>query len=85
MIQLIWPNGEMSSGRTWVDAEDAVRASQWTSYASQEDFRDEMRKRATVWCGTIVPYTDESEAFLRSLGDVNMFMIVDDTEEEEDE
>jgi len=78
MIELLWPNGEVSSGETWRDVEDSVRSSQWSPYKTRAEFRREMRRRALVWSGQTVRTGRTSESFIKALGAVNMFMIVED-------
>lgn len=81
MIELIWPNGEITTGKTWREAEEAARAAQWSPYKTRSEFRREMRRRAEVWSGERVKTGGSSEAFMRGLGEVNMFMIVEEDEE----
>lgn len=51
MLNLIWPDGTIVTGRTFAELEDALRASQWTAYKTRREFRQELRRRAAVWSG----------------------------------
>ena len=75
MIQIIWPNGELTTGKTFAEVERAIRATQWQTYATRRDFREELAARAKVWSGIIVPIRKSSEDFIRSLHKANMFMM----------
>lgn len=51
MLNLIWPDGTIVTGRTFAELEDALRASQWHTYKTRREFRQELRKRAAIWSG----------------------------------
>ncbi len=80
MITLLWPDGSMTTGKTWTELESAVRAAQWQPYKSRREFRQDMRRRAHLWSGK--PVTAKlgrsSKAFLTSLADAGLMMIVVD-------
>ena len=78
MITLLWPNASVTTGETWRDVEDAVRSSQWSPYKTRHEFREEMRRRAYVWSGAKVGLKVTSEGFMRSLGDAEMFIIIEE-------
>lgn len=78
LITLLWPNGEITTGHTWREIEDAVRAAQWQMYPTRLDFRDEMVMRAEVWSGIMVKHGKTSEEFINNLSDAHMFMIVEE-------
>lgn len=48
---LIWPDGSITTGDTWREVEDALRSSQWCTYATRRAFRRAMKHRAEVWSG----------------------------------
>jgi hypothetical protein len=50
-INLIFPDGTITTGRTYREVEDALRAAQWNAYGSRREFRREMRRRADLWSG----------------------------------
>lgn len=78
MIELIFPDGEVVTGTTFRETENALRASQWNSYPSRRAFRREMRRRAILWSGkrTVMFFpVRTSKLFLRSLAKVGMFRI----------
>lgn len=50
-VSLIWPDGSIVTGRSFAEVEEALRASQWTTYPSRRAFRREMRRRAELWTG----------------------------------
>lgn len=76
-IELIWPDGGITTGATWREVEDAVRAAQWRPFKTRREFRREMRRRALEWSGEMPvsgpPWT--SKAFIQSLADRGLFMI----------
>ena len=80
LITLIWTDGTMTTGKSWRELEDAVRASQWQPFKSRKEFRREMRRRAALWSGDYPPATRSSKAFIQSLADAGLFMIVTDDE-----
>ena len=51
MLNLIFPDGSIVTGRTFADLEDALRASQWHDFKTRREFRQEMRRRAELWSG----------------------------------
>ena len=51
VINLIWPDGTIISGRSFAEVEEALRASQWHTFGSRREFRQEMRRRAEIWSG----------------------------------
>lgn len=51
MLNLIFTDGSLVTGRTYAELEDALRASQWHEYKSRREFRSEMRHRAALWTG----------------------------------
>jgi hypothetical protein len=72
---VLWPNGEVVTGASYEELEDAVRATQWSTYDSREEFRNEMLTRAKVWSGKVVLNVKTSEELILGLRDVNMFML----------
>jgi hypothetical protein len=77
-VSLIWPDGSIVSGRSYAEVEDALRASQWTTYPSRRAFRREMRKRAVLWTGRRLskPISwQTSKSFIHSLVDSGMCML----------
>jgi hypothetical protein len=78
-IELLWPDGTLTTGRSWREVEDAVRAQQWHTFRNRRAFRAEMRRRAEVWSGHGLPPLSReanSRAFLRQLADAEMFQLV---------
>lgn len=82
MLNLIFPDGTIVTGKTYAELETALRAGQWRTYASRREFRQEMRKRAALWSGRRhkpVLY-QTSKAFIYSLLDAEMcFLEINDT------
>jgi hypothetical protein len=76
MIHLTFPDGTIVSGATYRDAEDTLRATQWSTYTSRREFRREMRHRATLW-GSKVSFrlVPTSKLFLHSLADAGVLRI----------
>jgi hypothetical protein len=75
-IELLWPDGTVTTGATWTEVEDAVRAAQWRPFKSRREFRREMRRRALVWSGEKPKAARGTpRQFLQSLADAGMFMI----------
>jgi hypothetical protein len=77
-IELLWPDGTLTTGASWREVEDAVRAQQWHTFRTRRAFRAEMRRRAEIWSGRSVAPGREasSRAFLRQLADAEMFQLV---------
>lgn len=79
MITLLWPDGKITTGATWEDVEDAVRAAQWHTFKTRREFRREMRRRAEVWSGEKPRRgARTSEAFMRSIGELGLFMVMEE-------
>lgn len=78
MIIVIWTDGSRTTGDTWEEVEEAIRASQWVPYKSRRAFRQDMRHRAKVWGGTAPPALGRvtSEKFLRALEAAGLCRIV---------
>jgi hypothetical protein len=76
-IELIWPDGSITTGDTFAEVEAAVRASQWHTYERRRDFRRELRRRAEVYTGQRVPPRPPftAKAFLESLAAVDFFVL----------
>lgn len=84
MLNLIWPDGTIVTATTYLELEDALRASQWQPFKSRREFRREMRRRAAVWTGRPpkpVLY-QTSKAFIYQLVNSGMCML-EVTEEEQ--
>lgn len=78
MISIRWHDGKMMSGKSWAEVEEAVRASQWETFETRADFRDEMRHRAEVWTGAPFNAGGTPEEFLRALAAAGMCIIKSD-------
>jgi len=81
-VSLIWPDGSIVSGRSFAEVEEALRASQWTTYPSRRAFRREMRKRAELWTGRRVSKPvawQTSKAFIMLLVNAGMCMVEEST------
>ncbi len=74
-IELIWPDGSVTTGSSWPEVEAMIRAEQWRTYPTRRAFRRALRKRAKVWSGRRPGLRVGSERFLRSLADAEMFRI----------
>lgn len=76
-INLLFPDGTLVQGATYRDAENNLRAIQWTVFSSRRKFRREMRQRAILWAGPGVklPQPCGSQVFLDSLAGAGMFRI----------
>lgn len=77
MITLLWPDGAITTGATYREVEDAIRAEQWSPYGTRFTFRRAMAKRAGIWSATRVGVLGSSRRFINSLADAEMFMIVE--------
>ena len=77
-ITVMWDDGEMTTGDTWREVEDNIRASQWHTFASREDFRTEMRYRCYSWSGEFPNAANSSKEFINSLAELGMFLVVVD-------
>lgn len=78
MINLIFPDGSIVSGASFREVEDALRATQWHSFATRRAFRREMRRRARLWSDARfskpIPY-QTSKQFIYSLANSGMLMV----------
>jgi hypothetical protein len=75
-ITLHWYDGGITTGATWREIEDNIRASQWFPFDSRHEFRDEMRARAIVWSGTHLPsMSHNSEKFVRDLESAQFYSV----------
>jgi hypothetical protein len=76
-IELLWPDGGITTGSSWARVEAAMRAAQPRTYKSRREFRAAMRHRARVWSGRRQkPYPPwNSEAFVKSLAASEMFLL----------
>ena len=79
-ITVIWGNGDITTGDTWREVEDNIRASQWDTYGSREEFRTEMRHRAYMWSGKFPYFAETSKGFVKSLAELGLFLVVEDDE-----
>lgn len=67
-ITLTWYDGSRTTGASWHEAEEAVRAAQWVEYPTRVAFRQDLRHRCKVWSGVRPNMTHaSSENFLRAL------------------
>lgn len=78
LLNLIFPDGSIVSGKTYAELEEALRASQWHTFKTRREFRREMRARAAVWDGAryrkpIIYQTPR--AFIYHLVDSGMCML----------
>ena len=87
-ITLVWEHQGITSGSSWREVENAVRAEQLFPYATRREFRDDMRHRAKVWTGVkpkrisrSLPKEESSRLFLRSLADAGLFAIFTNDDE----
>lgn len=74
-VNLIWPDGSITRGESYREAEDALRATQWREFRTRREFRADMRHRALVWSGVRLPRRRTSRGFIRSLADAGLCMI----------
>lgn len=76
MIHLTLSDGTAVHGDTYREAEDTLRATQWSTYPSRRAFRREMRRRAILWGGkrTFVP-VPTSRLFLEQLARAGVLRI----------
>jgi hypothetical protein len=75
-ITLLWPDGAITTGTSWSEVEDAVRAEQPSPYKTRREFRAEMRKRAALWSGSYpVAAIGTSRRFLLGLAKEGMFSV----------
>lgn len=79
MIELIWPDGKLTSGKTFEEVEEALRAEQWHSYETQEAFREDMRKRAYAWCGHEPTHGHTAQEFIEALAGCDLFVMLERT------
>lgn len=83
MLSLLWPDGSLTTARTFRELEDAVRAGQWEEYPTRRAFRAEMRRRANLWTGRSgkpIGY-QTSKQFIYSLVHAEMCMLIIENQE----
>jgi len=51
VLNLIFPDGSIVTGRTFAELEEALRATQWRPYKTRREFRRDLRRRAANWSG----------------------------------
>ncbi len=67
MIVIRWDNDERDVGSTWQEVLDHVRETQWRTYESEAEFREEMAWRAFNWSLTEIETGGTAEEFFREL------------------
>lgn len=68
MITITWWDGTCTTGKSYEDAERALRAAQWSDYPTRTAFRTDMRHRCKVWAGVRPSLAKAtSENFIRAL------------------
>lgn len=77
VITIVWPDGDITTAPTWRELEENMRATQWTTYYSREDFRNEMRRRANIWSGQFPRLSHTPKQFVKSLADTGMFLLIE--------
>lgn len=85
MLNLIFPDGTLVTGRTFAELESALRATQWHAYPTGRAFRREMRRRVELWTGRRqkpVLY-QTPKAFIYQLVHSGMCMLEDTATEEQ--
>jgi hypothetical protein len=83
-LELLWPDGSVTTARSYAGAERAIRAAQWHTFKDARSFRRAMRERAHAWSGAPVKAPGRgqtSRQFIRSLAEAGLFMLVDNNQE----
>jgi hypothetical protein len=76
LITLLWPDGQITTGHSWLEVEDAVRAAQWQTFKTRREFRQEMRNRARAWSGHYPRFAvGSSQRFLTGLAKEGLFQV----------
>lgn len=83
MLNLLWPDGSLITADTWRELEDALRATQWSTFKSRRSFRREMRRRAAEWSGRKLKPVgiQSSREFIMSLVHADMCTLVIDEDD----
>jgi hypothetical protein len=74
-ISILWANGEITTGDSWKEIEENIRACQWHTYSSQSEFRKSMLNRARIVSGNEPTSVNTSKQFIQRLAEHNMFLI----------
>lgn len=69
-----WPNGEIDHADTWEEIERRVQKVQWEDYDSQDEFREDMARRAMYWSGLEIDTFGTSEQFVWELERAQMLI-----------
>lgn len=67
MAAVRYPGGGRISAPTWPELEDAIRADQFYTYNSKEEFRNDMKRRAELWSGEEIDVTGSAQDFIWEL------------------
>lgn len=51
MITITWPDGRQDSAPTWEALLAAINGLEWNRHLDPVAFREELARRALVWCG----------------------------------
>lgn len=78
MIQVLWPDGGLSTGSTWRELEDAMRAAEWHAYPTRHAYRVELRARAKAWTGEPCRATGTSKQFIMALAKCGVLQVFND-------
>jgi len=75
---LIWTDNSITTGETYKELEEAIRASQWSTFKTRLGFRRAIVRRARVWSDVHVSVLGTSRQFIGALARTDSFMIIDD-------
>lgn len=67
MIKVIFPDNRRIEGETPEEVEEQIRKMQWDQHETQEEFREEMGRRALEWSGVEIDTDGNSLDFLMEL------------------
>jgi hypothetical protein len=76
-LTLIWANNSITTGETWAELEEAIRAEQWSTYKTRLGFRRALVRRAKVWSSVHVSVLGSSRRFINALARTEAFQVFD--------
>lgn len=77
-LTVIWEDGGLTTGDSFRELEDNIRAAQWDTFDHRHEFRQEMRHRCFVHTGQWPKPAHTSRAFIQGLAELGMFLLVEE-------
>ena len=78
MLTVLWPDSQTTTGKSYRELEENIRANQWITYESREDFRKAITNRCELWTGVVPPYAKSSKDFIQGLAASGFFLLAEE-------